>query len=259
MWCQLSGYRFVVEHHWGLVALGIMSIGLQIPSQIGVLVESLVMQFLYPYFYSHINQDMTKHGLDEAMSDLVNVVIPIYILICGGIMLGGPYLVKLIVGANFQVTSNLLAIGAFIELFRMSANLLGNAAHAKQKTSLLTMPYFVGAATIFILLIVASVFEVSIDDAAFSLVIGGILMCSYMAAKIFCSIRIHFSKGKYIALLFLLASMTVGSFFLPEIDGIIPNLLALCIAGVFIFIMLVIFLRRSIALKRILSVPLKVG
>ncbi|MBU3612837.1 lipopolysaccharide biosynthesis protein [Polynucleobacter sp. MG-27-Goln-C1] len=257
MWCQLSGYRFFIEHYWGLAALGLLSIGLQIPSQIAALIESLVMQYLYPYFYSSLNRDKTQEGLEKSMSDLINLAIPIYILVCGGIMLGGPYLVKMLVGPQFYISSGILSIGALIEFFRMSANLFGNAAHAKLKTGLLAMPYFIGASTVFILLLASEKFGADISIAAVSLVIGGILMFVTMLKNTCSNLTIHLNKKTLITFFVLAVFMAIGSLFLPRIDDIFANLFALCIVGILILSILFVFLKNNSALKSMLSGQLR--
>ncbi|WP_162784924.1 hypothetical protein [Polynucleobacter necessarius] len=91
MWCQMSGYRFLVEGYCGIAALGLLVIGLQVPAQISALLESLAMQFLYPYFYSRISGVSSKEVIESLTSDLLNVILPLYIIFVGVAILGAPY------------------------------------------------------------------------------------------------------------------------------------------------------------------------
>ena len=57
MWLQYTGYKFWINGIWGAEELGYLAVGLGITSQLAAIVESLAMQFLYPYFARQISDE----------------------------------------------------------------------------------------------------------------------------------------------------------------------------------------------------------
>ena len=83
MWMQLSGYRFLIEHYWGLVELGFLAVGFQLAGQVFSLLESLAMQFFYPMFFRSVSDHEDKLEVQQAFSDLLNTLIPLYLVLTG--------------------------------------------------------------------------------------------------------------------------------------------------------------------------------
>ena len=257
MWCQLSGYRFLVESYWGLAALGFLAIGLQVPAQISALLESLVMQFLYPYFFSRVSGKVDKDVIASSTSDLLNVVFPLYIICAGITILGAPYLISLLLGPKFQGQSYFLVIGVFVELFRMLGNTLGNAAHAKRETKLLAIPYGFGAVATISLFCLAGILQLPINVAALSMVIGGVFVFAAMWFGIRKSIRLSIqTRSICLACCFLLLSVVLGHW-MPNPDSLGMTIYMLLILSALAFIGIFFFLQGNVALKRLLSVQLR--
>ncbi len=144
MWVQTSGYRFMVGHHWGLDALGFLAVGLLLASQIWALVETLVQQFLLPLFFRRITgTDESSHIV--AMSDLLNLVGPIYLVLAGAMFVGASSIVALLTTSQFADATLFLCFGICIELCRVLGNLAGQAAQITKNTRSLWFPYFLGA------------------------------------------------------------------------------------------------------------------
>ena len=172
MWLQLSGYRFEITHFWGLTQLGYIAIGLQIAGQIGGLVEALASQFLFPMFYRRCSQNDNKDEVSLALSDLANTLAPLYVLLVGAIIAGGPYLIRVLVSANYHNAVDYVVFGAFIELFRLLANLFGISAHIMRRIRFLAAPYAVGAICSLLLLALAGLWQLPARFAVFSLLAG---------------------------------------------------------------------------------------
>ena len=257
MWSQMSGYRFLVEGYWGLAVLGLLVIGLQVPAQLSALLESLVMQFLYPYFYSRISGVSSREVIESSTSDLLNVIFPLYIIFAGVTILGAPYLISLLLGPNFQGQSYFFIIGVFVELLRMLGNTLGNAAHAKRETKLLAIPYGFGAVVTVSLFCLAGIFELPINVAALSMVAGGVLVFVSMWFGIRRSIKLTIEiRQTLFACCFLFLSVFLVRY-MPDPGGLVMAVFMLLVLGSLALIGAFLFLRGNIALKRLLSVPLR--
>lgn len=154
MWLQLSGYRFVVRAYWGVELLGYAAVGLLLAGQIWSLVETMSQQFLYPLFYRRINQASIQVS-QTAMSDLLNFMGPLYLVLAGATFLGAPYILKLLAAPQYADAEIFVRFGVGIECCRVLGNLLGQAAQVTKKTQSLALPYAVGAAiTIGLMLLV---------------------------------------------------------------------------------------------------------
>jgi O-antigen/teichoic acid export membrane protein len=191
MWLQLSGYRFTVEHYWGLAQLGFLVIGLQLSGQIFSLAESLAMQFLYPLFYRRAIAYENLVEVELAFSDLLNTLIPVYFVLTGLIILGAPYLLKVLVASQFQNATIFVMLGAVIELCRVLGNLLSNAAHVKRKTKSLALPYAVGAITSLILVYMMGVWQMDVKWVGVALMLGVLAMLAVMLVSMYQQVKFN--------------------------------------------------------------------
>ena len=257
MWCQLSGYRFIVDHYWGITALGFLSAGLLIPAQISGLFESLVMQFLYPYFYSKVSGEYSQEGLRSSMSDLLNVVFPIYIVFSGSVIIAAPYLTALLLGPQYQDQSYFFVVGVLVELFRMLANILGNAAHVRRESALLTIPYGLGAAATLGAFIFMGTRNVQINLAVLSMIASGALMFFIMYRVVAKEVKfcIKFS-GMFISTLFLIATLMATNL-MPAPEGLGHSIGMIFLIGAIVLTGIYLFLRSNDDLKRLLNTQLR--
>lgn len=173
MWLQNSGYRFLVQDHWGLAQLGFLAIGLQVAAQMWSLAEQLAVQFLYPLFYRSISMARNEGEIASAFSDLLNTLLPVYLVFTGALVVGAEYILKVLVAPQYHGAIFFVVIGGCIEFFRVAGNLLGNAAHVKRKTALLALPYGAGAGVSFALIYLAARSGLEIVWAGAALIIGG--------------------------------------------------------------------------------------
>lgn len=143
MWVQTQGYRLIVEAKAGAEFLGYMAVGLGIAASLAAVSESLVQQIYYPGFYRNINSS-SRETRGIALSMLAAKSLPVYvILMFFTVSLSGP-LTGLLVDRKFTNAAPFIVFGAFIELFRMTANILASAAHSEMRTKILIKPYLYG-------------------------------------------------------------------------------------------------------------------
>ena len=185
MWLQLSGYRFLIERYWGLASLGFLVLGLQLAGQIWALIESLATQFLYPLFYRRVSQPKNQAVIVLAYSDLLNTLVPIYFVMTGLLIIGAPYLLKILVSGQYKGAISFVIFGAGIEMCRVFINLLSNAAHVVRNTKMLVPPYFVGAFVTLAAIYLAGVNSFDLKVA------GGCLLAGSFAALISMFTLVH--------------------------------------------------------------------
>jgi O-antigen/teichoic acid export membrane protein len=144
MWLQVFGYRFVVRAYWGVEILGYAAVGLLLAGQLFSLIETLAQQFLLPLFYRRITQGDTRSN-QSAMSDLLNFMGPLYLLLAGAMFLGAPYILKLLAAAQYADADIFVRFGVGVECCRVLGNLFGQSAQITKKTQSLVLPYAFGA------------------------------------------------------------------------------------------------------------------
>jgi O-antigen/teichoic acid export membrane protein len=230
MWLQNSGYRFLVQGHWGFAQLGFLAIGLHVAAQMWALAEQLAVQFLYPLFYRGVNMARNEAEIGSAFSDLLNTLVPIYLVFTGALIFGAGYILKVLVAPQYHGAVYFVIIGACIEFFRVVGNLLGNAAHVKRKTALLALPYGVGAAVSFALIYFSAMMELEIAWAGAALIMGGMVTLIVMWVGMRRHLRFAVDVRRWVIGCGVMFSMSSTTGFLPAANSF--GVAALILVGV---------------------------
>jgi len=253
---QLSGYRFAVEHFWGLAVLGYISVGFVLTSQIWGMFEYLVTQLFYPAFYRHITGTDERRN-ENVLSDLLNILGPMSFVLAGVTILSAPALLYVLVDHQYHSAVSFVFLGAAIECCRVLGNFFGRAAHITRQTRSLTLPYAIGGGGQLLLLLIAGWLNVSVIWMGVSLVVGAVAMLIAMAVSM--HRQVHYSLDMYrwsLASGALVALMVAG-FLLPPLDGIWQALGRLCLAGMVAMLMMYLLAWKNPAIKRLLDVDLR--
>jgi O-antigen/teichoic acid export membrane protein len=141
LWMQNQSYRLIIEKYIGAEFLGYFGVGMAISSAISTSFETIVMQFLYPKMYRHMNDEA---HFKIIFSNIINLILPIYFLLAIFVSYMAIYLTAILVDAKFSSSSSFVIFGIWIEFFRMSSNLISTIAHSKMQTKTLIMPYASG-------------------------------------------------------------------------------------------------------------------
>jgi len=150
MWLQNSGYRIVVEQKIGLEFLGFLGVGLAVSGQIAGVFESIAMQYFHPIYYEKISHSDLE-GRTIAINELINKVLPIYLMLAIFLTFLAKYVVETLVDENYYGVYIFTIFGVWMEFFRMTTNLLGNISQSEMNTKKFILPYFVGSmATLFL-------------------------------------------------------------------------------------------------------------
>lgn len=179
MWCLVSGYRLVVDAHWGLAALGALAVGFTLASQLWGLAESLGMQYLFPLYYRRIAQANKAEGA-RAFSDLLNTLGPVYVVLAAAMLPSAAALLKLFVSAQYAHVVVFLQWGALFEFCRVAGNLLGSAAQVERRMTGLILPYLAGALVLVPGLLALGQRNAPIEQAAALVAISGAVMLLVM-------------------------------------------------------------------------------
>jgi O-antigen/teichoic acid export membrane protein len=225
-----------------LAQLGFLVVGLQLAGQIFSLAESLAMQFLYPLFYRRISAYEKLADVEAAFSDLLNTLVPVYLVLTGLLFFSAPYLLRVLVSPQFQDAVAFIMLGAVIELFRVLGNLLGNAAHVRRKTKSLAMPYAAGSMTALALIYFAGSWHMELGWAAAALLLGAAVMLMVMWVGMRRQVRFTLDFGCWIWTAAVTLAVVLLAIWMPRVSGwnaaIGILLLAGAVAGAAIFALL---------------------
>ena len=257
MWLQLSGYRFLVEKYWGLEQLGFLAIGLQLASNIFALAESLAMQFLYPLFYRRVTKHENLTEVELALSDLLNTLLPLYLVLAGLVMLSAPYLLKILVAPQFQNAVSFIMLGAGIETCRILGNVFSSAAHIKRKTNSLVLPYSAGALLTLSLIFIAGIRHAEINWVGVALLVGAMAMFLVMAIGMYKQVKFSLDIIRCSVGATVMLSMILLGVWLPKLSGIGESIVMLILIGLLAGIVVFALLWKNPATLRLLNVQLR--
>lgn len=256
MWAQLSGWRFVVEHYWGVVNLGFMAVGLLLASQLWGMIESLVMQFVNPLFYRRVENGESP---SLVFSDLVNLQLPSFFLLAGAMIAGSTALLELFVDDQYGSSWKFLVLGAIVECCRVICNVFGNAAQVTRKTRSLTWPYALGASSLFALIATAYASHAGIELVGSALGVAGVVMLVAMTLAMHRQVSFKTDSMRWV--LALIGALTLGglSIAMDAPGGMLDALGRLSFIGLLTIGGIVALLWKNPALQRFHSVKLRVG
>jgi len=255
MWLQLSGYRFVVESYWGLAQLGYITVGLTLAAQVWAVCESLAMQFLYPYFFKSISDNKYASG-KQALSDLLNVLGPLYLVLAGVTVIAAPLLIFLLVDEKFSNALLFVMMGGSIECCRALANVFGNAAQVTRKTKSLALPYAAGAFVLFTLLFVAGINQADTIWVGVALVSGALVMLAVMIFSMYKQVAFVLELKTWLIGFLGMVTLCVSSYLFGKLNDWVEAIESLGLVAIAAILLTFLILRKNESLKRLLQVRL---
>lgn len=260
MWVQLSGYRLIVEYYWGLSLLGFFAVGLSLAGQIWGLTETLAQQFLYPLFYKRIalsdKQPLNETIFSEALSDLLNVLVPIYLVLIGLTFVSAPYLLKILVASQYAGAEVYMRLGIILEFCRVVANLLSNAAQATKKTQSVILPYGLGALVVVLMLVVVGERHLSISWAAICLATAALIMLSAMWRLMLGEVKFYPDFKRWIMAILIMLILMMSAWWLPSHPSLTIAIVILAVVTLLSTILLFLFSKNNRALQRLVTINL---
>jgi O-antigen/teichoic acid export membrane protein len=143
MWIQNQSYRMIVENRIGLEYLAFIGLGLGISSSIATAVESVVQQLYLPVFYRQINC-CDQGGRAAAFNRMAQMTLPLYLSLTLLVSCLAPFLVDILAHKKFNQAYMFVIFGSWIELFRMTTNLLSLVAQSEMQTRYSVKAYLAG-------------------------------------------------------------------------------------------------------------------
>lgn len=258
MWLQNTGYRFWVGGIWGVAELGILAVGLGVSAQLTAIIESLAMQFLYPYFARRITNANSDTQTGSALSDLMNVLAPIYAIWAGFNAVCAAALLEVLTDSRYHVAAPFVIFGAMIEFTRCTTNLWSNTARAMRQTKGLIYPYGLGAAVVWLGAIGAAHFEMGLSGLSAVLVIAGLVTCGSMIVLMQRLLPISIDVPRLVLGLTVMGACFAAALVTPmQTIGLYQNLTLLLFGGVVASLLMAATLWRNRALTRLLSASLR--
>jgi O-antigen/teichoic acid export membrane protein len=140
-WVQAQSYRFILENQMGLDQLGLFVAGYSISAGIIAGFESVLTTYFQPRLYRDANDPVERA---EAWHRYAAAVIPSLVLTVALLISLAPELTRLLLGTNFQSSSNFVVWGACAEAMRVLVSVYALIAHVHMRTGQLILPNLVG-------------------------------------------------------------------------------------------------------------------
>ncbi|MFL2578318.1 MAG: lipopolysaccharide biosynthesis protein [Flavobacteriaceae bacterium] len=232
MWGQNMSYRFIIDYKYSAEALGYIAIGLGVASSIFGSLEALITQYFNPIFLKDL-LDSTKKGRAKAWNKMASIVIPIYFFALVFVITMSEKLIIVLADNQFHESYHYTLIGAFIEFFRVTTNLLNGISQAELKTNKTILPYLIGFSVVVISLLIFD-FSHNLTMIPLVLALGYFFVCFFMYIKMNKLLQIKTTINLFKTFIYSTPFGIV--FILPSNDNIFYNLSCLAIFGIYFLI-----------------------
>lgn len=259
MWLQNTGYRFWVGGAWGVAELGILAIGLSISAQLWSILESLAMQFINPYFFRHIADAETDVQKSSILSDMINLMWPLYAVFAGFNILFASTLVFLLTDGRYHAATSFVLLGALFEFSRCTTNLWSFAAQIQRHTTKVILPYGLGALVMWLGTLGASYLNCNLKVLAITLVVSGIVTCLFMIRLMHNILPVIIDVKRWLfGFAIMIISILITHFVVPAHYQNFNLTILILLVGIIVWGSCMLFLLlHNPALKRMMSVSLR--
>jgi O-antigen/teichoic acid export membrane protein len=246
LWGQNTSYQLIIDYKYSAEILGMIVIGLAVPSTVFNTLQSIAMQHFNPIFFKNIN-NATKDERAKAWNDIAKQVVPVYVVAIFFTISLSEILISLLVDRKFHDSYIYSMIGVGIEFFKVMTNLLLNISQSEHKTNYTIKPYLVGFSFSFIILML-------IDFQDFNFMIPVTLVVSYFIIYIYMYINMKkLLEIKYDINLIKILLLSIPFLFLFFINisnaSSIFNLLILGVSGLYFIGIILLILKKTTRLS----------
>lgn len=183
MWLEGSGYRFVLERVWSPLDLGLFLMALSVPAQLTAVLESVVTQIAYPYFFRSIASLDDKDMMARLTSTLIGALLPLYWIFGGFLFLLAPQFLFLVAGPDYHGAAEWMVVGVLLEVARLTSNVWLLSAQASKDFRPMTGPFAVGAVGSFFTCLTVAAFDGPV------IAVAGGLVAAALTKSIFIVVR----------------------------------------------------------------------
>lgn len=257
MWVQTTGYRFLIGEYWGMAELGMLAVGLGVSAQLTGIVENLATQLIYPYFVRRVTNS-SELEVNSALSDLMNVLAPVYSLWAGFNVICAKTVLMLLTDDRYHSAVSFLIIGALIEYLRSTTNLWTNTARAQLRTKGLIIPYAFGAIVIVLGTFYVLNYKLSLMMFTFVLTFASMVTCLIMIFSMQKLAKLALDKIRIsIALIIMIFSFYIATYRLSVPTETFSKFLLIIVVGIIFTFITMLFTWKNHALQRLLNAKLK--
>lgn len=238
-WFQSSSYRLYFAEVYTLDVVASISVGMAVASASFVAIESICYQYLSPQYFRCIDSSSSRFR-SNVWNDYAKLVLPIYVITFVFIFSCSKELLLILTDNKFVSAIPFVMMGAVIELFRVSSNLLLLVCQSEMDTKFAVKPYVSGSVLlilIYLLWIPNSEPNVAFFGILFSYILTFFLLLgsSKKSLDILIPTRLMLQAG-------LISSVFLSSFIFP-VNSFISSLGKISIYGL-LYIIVVYFLVR---------------
>lgn len=207
-------------------------------------------------FYRRCSNQFNFEGNSQAYSDLLNTLLPVYIISSVYIAVSSHHLLYLLSNSNYNKSVTFLKIGAGIELCRMLANLFSLASHITRKVQSLALPYTFGAIAVLVLLTMIGVKRYEIVWSGYALLISGIIVLIVMIVTANCLFKIKLDWPRFWGSIVASFVLYLISIFWPIVYNVWGSIFCLSVSGLLAIHMILFLNWKSPAVIRLLGTSL---
>jgi len=235
-----------------------LAVGLSISAQIWAIIETLSMQFLNPYFFRHITEVQSDTQKSAVLSDMVNVMWPIYAVLAGFNVVFASSLLTVLTNERYHAAVTFVLFGVLIEFARCTGNLWSYAAQIERRTAKYIVPYGIGALIVWLGAVGVSYVHSDIVTMAIVLAISGLVMCAAMVLVMQRMMPVKLDVRRWLAGSLMLLACLLSVIYMPvKADGIMMNIGLIMVGLVVAGSVMLALLWRNTALSRLLAVSLR--
>lgn len=245
MWLEGNGYRFILERGWSARDLGLFLMALSVPAQLTAVLESVVMQFAYPYFYRSLAGLDDKEKLAGRTSAMTGALLPLYWIWGGLLFLMAPQFLYLIAGIEYHGAAEWMAFGVMLEVARLTGNACQLVAQATKDFRPMVAPFALGAAGSTLTSLLAVVFGGTVTAVGAGMVAVATIKALYIVlrARRMLAVRIPAARSGAAGLV-LVAGLAAQSL-LAENHGALASISMLMVAGAIFLALAYLHLRTA--------------
>ena len=147
-WGQNSSYRFFVEAKYSVELLGLMGVGFVVSTAVFSAIDNVATQYFNPIYFKNIS-GTNKVTRTKIWNEYSINLISIYIVTLAFIVGTAPFLLKILVDEKYYHVYKFVMLGALVDFFRVSCNVIYMVSQSEINTRRTILPYAIG----FILLV----------------------------------------------------------------------------------------------------------
>jgi hypothetical protein len=216
------------------------------------------MQFLNPYFFRHITEVQSEAQKSAVLSDMVNVMWPIYAVLAGFNVVFASSLLIVLTNERYHGAITFVLLGVLIEFARCSANLWSYAAQIERRTTKYIVPYGLGALVVWLGAIGVSYMHGDIVMMAVVLSVSGLVMCAAMVLVMQRMMPVKLDVRRWLVGSAILLICLLSVIYMPfKVDGFMMNIGLIMVGLVVAGSVMLALLWRNPALSRLLAVSLR--